>query len=172
MSVLSVPANKNFLSPLGFKFSLVRSPNLNFSIQSVRLPGIKLEEVDIPNPFVRIPSTGGIIYDPFSITFRVSEDLDDYLELYNWMVGLGAPDSFDQYKRLQNATPGNPSGVLSDMTLIVMNSVMKSNIKISFRDGFPINLGDLEFNTTDNDVNYIQCTAEFKYLKYDIEFIN
>jgi hypothetical protein len=172
MSALNVPANKNFLSPLGFRFSLARAPNLNFNVQSVRIPGLQLGEIEVPTPFVRIPTSDGITYNPLSLTFRVSEDLDDYLEIHNWMVGLGAPASFDQYKALKNADPANPLSVLSDMTVIIMNSSMKPNIKVSFHDAFPVSLGDLEFNTTDTDVNYIQCTVDFKYLRYHIELMS
>jgi len=172
MSALNVPANKNFLSPLGFRFSLARSPNLNFNIQNVRVPGIQLNQIEVATPFLRIPNSDGITFEPLSITFRVSEDLDDYLEIFNWMIGLGAPESFDQYKALLNTTPGNPGGIHSDITLIIMNSAMKSNIKVTFQDAFPISLGDLEFNTTDTDVNYIQCTVDFRYLKYNIELFN
>lgn len=171
MSTLNIPANKNFLSPLGFKFVLARTPNLNFNIQNVRIPGLQLGEIDTPTPFLRIPNSDGLTYNPLSITFRVSEDMDDYLEIHNWMVGLGAPVSFDQYKALQNQSPGDPLGVLSDITILIMNSSMRPNIKVHFHDAFPTSLGDLEFNTTDVDVNYIQCTADFRYLRYDIEMI-
>lgn len=169
MSALNTPANKNFLSPLGFKFGLARSPNLNFNVQNVRIPGIQLGEVSTPTPFIRIPNSDGVTFNPLSITFRVSEDLDDYLEIHNWMTGLGAPESFDQYRALQNATPGNPQGIYSDITLLIMNSAMRSNIKVTFHDAFPISLGDLEFNTTDTDVVYMQCSVDFRYLKYNIE---
>lgn len=169
MSALNTPVNKNFLSPLGFKFGLARSPNLNFNVQNVRIPGIQLGEVSTPTPFIRIPNSDGVTFNPLSITFRVSEDLDDYLEIHNWMTGLGAPESFDQYRALQNATPGNPQGIYSDITLLIMNSAMRSNIKVTFHDAFPISLGDLEFNTTDTDVVYMQCSVDFRYLKYNIE---
>lgn len=172
MSALNVPANKNFLSPLGFKFVLARAPNLNFRVQDLSIPGIQLGEITTPTPFIRIPNSDSITYNPLSVSFRVSEDLDDYLEIHNWMVGLGAPENFDQYKALKNAEPGNPRSVYSDITVLVMNSAMRSNIKITFHDAFPTSLGDLQFNTTDTDVNYIQCTVQFTYLKYNIELID
>jgi hypothetical protein len=87
------------------------------------------------------------------------------------MVGLGAPESFEQYKALKDAEPGNPRTIYSDITLLIMNSSMRPNIKVTFEDAFPISLGDLQFNTTDTDVNYIQCTADFRFLKYNIELI-
>jgi hypothetical protein len=45
---------------------------------------------------------------------------------------------------------------------------MNSNIMITFYDAFPTSLGDIEFNSTDTSVNYIECSVEFKYLRYDI----
>lgn len=172
MSVLNIPANKNFLSPLGFKFTLMRAPNLDFNIQNVSLPGVDLGDANSPTPFVSIPLAGNIRYSPLSITFRVSEDIKDYLELHDWMVKLGPSENFDQFKSLRQAPLGSAETEYSDITLIIMNSSMQPNIKVVFHDAFPISLGNLDFNTTDSDVNYIQCTADFKFLKYNIELIS
>ena len=81
--------NPNFLSPLSFKFILSRTPNLNFDVQTVRLPGMSLSSTDTATPFVTIPNSGKITYSPLTITFRVNEDMSDYLEINNWMEGLG-----------------------------------------------------------------------------------
>jgi hypothetical protein len=169
---INVPANKNFLSPLGFRFTLARAPNLNFNIQDARIPGLQLSQAETPTPFIAIPIASHITYSPLSVSFRVGEDMDDYLEIHNWMVGLGSPESFAQYKALKDVEPGNPQTVNSDISLLIMNSSMRPNIKVTFYDAFPISLGDLTFNTTDTDVNYLQCTADFRYLNYKIEFVN
>jgi hypothetical protein len=171
MSALNVPANKNFLSPLGFRFSLTRAPNLNFNVQDARIPGLQLSQAESPTPFVSIPIASHITYNPLSVSFRVSEDLDDYLEIHNWMVGLGAPESFDQYKALKAVEPGNPKTVYSDITLLITNSAMRPNIRVKFIDAFPISIGDLQFNTTDTDVNYMQCTVDFEYLRYTVDLV-
>ncbi len=157
---------------IGVIDALARSPNLNFNVQDVRLPGLQLSQAESPTPFVSIPIASHITYNPLSVSFRVSEDLDDYLEIHNWMVGLGAPESFDQYKALKSAEPGNPKTVYSDITLLIMNGSMRSNIKVTFYDAFPVSIGDLSFNTTDTDVNYIQCTVDFEYLRYTIDFVD
>ena len=57
-------------------------------------------------------------------------------------------------------------------TFTFSGGAMRSNIKVTFYDAFPIRLGDLEFNTTDTDVNYIECSVTFRYLRYDIELID
>ena len=172
MSAINVPANKNFLSPLGFRFVLTRAPNLSFNVQSITVPGLQLGEVSTPSPFLRIPNSDGLTYNPLNVSFRVGEDFDDYLEIHNWMVGLGAPESFAQYKALKDIEPGNPQGVYSDITLLITNSSMRPNIKVTFEDTFPISMSDLTFNTTDTDVNYLDCTVEFRYLKYKIELVD
>jgi len=98
----------------------------------------------------------------------LNEDMTDYLEIYNWMVSLASPVNFDGYKTLQNAQAGTSATLYSDLNLQIMNSSMNSNIMITFYDAFPVSLGDIEFNSTDTSVNYIECSVEFKYLRYDI----
>ena len=168
MSAINVPANKNFLSPLGFRFILNRAPNLNFHVQAVTVPGLNLSYAETPTPFVPLPNSGKITHGDFNVTFRVSEDLDDYLEIHNWMIGLGATDNFDQYKTVQDQN----GKTYSDATVLIMNSSMRANIRVVFKDVFPIQLSDLTFNTTDTDVNYIECSASFKFTKYDIELMS
>ena len=87
------------------------------------------------------------------------------------MVALASPVSFDGYKALQNSQVGGTSTLYSDLNLQIMNSSMNSNIMITFYDAFPISIGDIEFNSTDTSVNYIECSVEFKYLRYDIEVL-
>lgn len=170
MAVNSVPNNKNFLSPLGFKFTLSRAPTLSYNVQTARIPGIRLGEIETPTPFLPIAHSSKVTYDPLQVTFRVNEDMTDYLEIYNWMIGLGSPVSFDQYKALNGST-GSQTTLFSDITLMIMSSSMRPNLKVTFYDAFPTLIGDLDFNTTDTDVNYIECSVEFKYLRYDIELV-
>ena len=54
-AVDNTPSNKNFLSPLNFKFAIKRSPHVNFFIQKVNIPDIKLNPTVYPNPMVNIP---------------------------------------------------------------------------------------------------------------------
>jgi hypothetical protein len=37
-----------------------------------------------------------------------------------------------------------------------------------FKDAFPTNVSGVDFTTTDEDVDYIQATATFRYTTYDI----
>ena len=160
--------NPNFLSPLSYKFVLQRTPNLNFNVQTIRLPGMTLSSTETATPFVSVPNSGKISYSPLTITFRVNEDMTDYLEIHNWMKGLGSPTSFTEYAALKQST----SGLYSDATLVINNSRKLGNLSATFIDLFPIELSDLQFTTMDNDVNYIECTVDFRFLRYEIGVLN
>jgi len=160
--------NPNFLSPLSYKFVLARTPNLNFNVQTVRLPGMTLSSTETATPFVSIPNSGKITYSPLTITFRVAEDMTDYLEIHNWMKGLGSPTDFTGYANLQNSS----AGLYSDATLVINNSRRLGNISAKFIQLFPIDISDLQFTTMDVDVNYIECTVDFRFLSYEIGVLN
>ena len=66
-------------------------------------------------------------YDNLDITFLVDEKLENYIELHQWLVGIGFPKArtqFESFKQNNSDTfpvqggtkgestnPGNPSGV-------------------------------------------------------------
>ena len=170
--------NKSFLSPLGFKFVIKKTPNVNYFVQSVSLPSITLNRVDVPNPFIKIPLPGDHLdFGELTLTFKVDEDLKNYLEIYNWMIGMGFPDDFDQYKDVDvirggkntgNVDRMSGGGIYSDATLSILSSAMNVNHNVTFIDAFPTALQELQFLTTDTDVNYLTATVSFTYRKFTI----
>jgi hypothetical protein len=86
-----------------------------------------------------------------------------YLEIYNWLVSLGFPESFTQYKNLKDTETGSPFKLYSDATLTIMTSGMVPNLEVNFEDLYPVSIGDLNFTVTDTDVNYVTATVGFKY---------
>lgn len=165
----NTPENKNFLSPLNFKFFIKKTPYINFFIQKINLPSIKLIQVDTSNPFVRTPYAGDHIdFGTLTMNFKVDEDLKNYLEIHNWIIGLGFPEKYEQYRDLNNKPIYTGDGIVSDMTLTILASTKTPNYEITFIDAFPISLSDLSFNTMDNTVNYLSADATFKYTHYTI----
>jgi hypothetical protein len=129
---------------------------------------MSLSSTETATPFVSIPNSGKIVYSPLTITFRVNEDMSDYLEINNWLEGLGSPTNFTQYANLKNSN----AGLYSDATLVINNSRKKGNMSATFYDLFPIDISDLQFTTMDTDVNYIECTVDFRYLRREIGVLN
>tara|TARA_Y100000996_G_scaffold268090_1_gene211067 strand:+ start:9952 stop:10500 length:549 start_codon:yes stop_codon:yes gene_type:complete len=163
------PDNKNFLSPVGFKFQIRKLPHVNWFLQSVNIPGINLGEATHPTPFVDTFFPGDMTFDPLNITFKVDEDLKNWAELQEWIFALGTPNNFDEYRRNVNRM-GNEA-IFSDGTLITLNSYMNANYEIIFKDLFPTSLSDLTFDTTSADIDYLTASATFRYVNYELRKI-
>tara|TARA_Y100000296_G_scaffold53898_1_gene61738 strand:+ start:366 stop:899 length:534 start_codon:yes stop_codon:yes gene_type:complete len=166
------PDNKNFLSPIGFQFSIQKLPHVNYFVQSANIPEITLSEVERMSPFVRLPTPGTqLTFGSLELRFRVDEDLKNYKEIYNWMMGLGFPDHFEQRAnigRSENTGTVSVGEVLSDATLLITTASYQTNISINFIDAYPTSLSTLEFNINATDVEYLEATSSFTYRKYDI----
>jgi len=173
------PTNKSFLSPLGFKFTIKKTPHINYFVQSVSLPSITLGRSEIPTPFIKLPLAGDHLdFGELTVTYKVDESLKNYLEIYNWMIAIGFPDSFDQFKTIDAARKGKNTGsvqpmtgqgIYSDVTLTVLSSAMNPIHNITYYNAFPTSISELQFTTTDSDVNYLTSTVTFSYQKFTIE---
>lgn len=175
MSVNNQPTNLNFLSPVGYKLLLSRAPTVEFMVQRVTLPSLALSAVQQPSPFVKIPRPGDQLdFGQLTVTFKVNENLDNFLEIYNWMIALGKPESFDQYT-LQNrpykSADEQKDTVSSDITVTFLTSAMNGNVEFTMRDCFPTNLSDLEVDSTVSDIEYITATATFAVRDFTVKRI-
>jgi hypothetical protein len=85
--------------------------------------------------------------------------MEAYNEIYNWMVKITKNESFDQYAELVNGD----FGVYSDASLLIMNSKGKAALNVKFKNVFPMSLGAIQLNTTENDVNYVTCDITFEH---------
>lgn len=165
------PTNRNFLSPLGFKFVLTRAPAIEYFVQTVNVPSLNLSPANVPSPFVKMPFAGDHIdFGDLSLSFKIDEDFKNYLEIYNWIKGLGFPDSFQQYSNVANSTAAG-EGVYSDATLIILTSSKNPNIEIRFKNIYPYSLDSVQFDTTQTDVEYVSTTVSFKYQSFDLNII-
>ena len=158
MSVIdNQPSNKNMLSPTGFRFVLNRTPNINYFTYSAPIPTLSLGDYDQQTPFVALPYPGDKLrFEPLSLRFRVDEDLVNYMEIHNWLISLGYPESFDQnaFKSGQALAFKN-NDVYSDGSLIVMSSNQNPNLNINFEDMFPVSLTELTFDASLDDIQYL-----------------
>ena len=169
MSVVNEPTNKNFLSPLGFDFRIKKLPTTNFFVTRATIPGFTLGVVESPTPFVKLPVPGDKIqFNDLQVTFKIDEDMKNYLEIFNWMMGLGFPENYGQYATLKNKARGSGEGIYSDGVLTILTSAMNPNIEFSFRNAFPYSLTDVDFNTSSADSEYLEATVAFRYELFTI----
>jgi len=165
--------NRNFLSPVGFQFTLQKKPKIDFFCNSANIPGINLGVAMQPTPLKAIPVPGETLtYDDLTLNFMVDEDMENYLEVWNWLNQFGFPRDFGQYQQLLNEDENNTgkqtaiSG-MSDATLLIYNSNYIPNLKIEYKDLFPVSLSSIQFDTTSDDINYASAQVVFKYTIYD-----
>jgi hypothetical protein len=155
--------NTNFLSPLGFRLSLTRAPALNYFCQTATVPSVSINEAPYTNPLVTLPYPGDkVSFEPLNVRFKVDEDFQNYLEIFNWLMAIGHPETLDQY-------PTNDDDIFSRATLLVLTSNNNQNILIVFHNLFPISLGSLDFDTTQASIEYMDCDASFRYSHFTIE---
>ena len=167
--------NRNFLAPTGFKLVLNRSPKVAFFSNAANLPGITLGEAIQPTYLKDIPTPGDkIVFDDFNIRFLVDEDLKNYMELQNWIRGLGYPETLKEIYDLQeedrdvDMSKSNTMDIYSDGTLTVLGSNNNAIFKVNFSDLWPYSLTTLNFDATDTDINYFTADVSFKYTIYSI----
>lgn len=167
--------NRNFLTPLGFKFTLTRAPKVAFFATEANIPMINLGVAMQPSYTNDIPIPGDKMdFDDFTLKFMVDEDLSNYLEIQNWMRGLGFPESLQQIYDFQNdnETFEQPAksqmNLYSDGTLLVLTSNQNLNFQVVFRSMFPYRLSTLQFDSTLQEVEYFTAEVSFKYMMYNI----
>ena len=172
-------ANRNYMSPLGFKLILTKTPKVDFLCQSANIPQISMGTAVQPSYLKDIPVPGDkVLYDDLSIRFLVDEKAENYLAIYKWMTGLGYPESIGQYDQLRkddirtNASvsdDGDPRYFeFSDATLQILNSNYRPSLLINFIDAFPISLSTLEFDVSQRDYSFFTASVTFKYTIFNI----
>lgn len=163
--------NRNFLSPVGFKFTLSKNPKIPFFCNSARIPEISLGSA-IQSTYLKDLDVPGdrLSYGDFSLRFLVDENMENYMAVHNWLTGLGFPETTQQFKDLIT----NDDGVrdlkeqFSDGSLHILNSNFRDVAIVKFRDLYPTYLTSLEFQASDTDIRYFTAEVTFKYTIYNV----
>ena len=166
--------NRNFLSPVGFKFSLAKEPKVAFFCNTARIPEITLSLNTQPTYLKDIDVPGDkITYGDLILRFMVDEDMENYMAVHNWLTGLGFPETAQQYKDLitivnDTTQAQDPKRAFSDGSLYILNSNYNTTAVVKFKDLFPVSLSSLEFDATQTDIQYFTADVAFKYTVYNI----
>ena len=163
--------NRNFLSGVAFKFNLAKFPKVDFFSNSAIIPVLNLELTTQASYLKNIDVPGErLTYGDFTLRFIVDENMENYLAVYNWLTGLGFPDSGKQFKDVTTDVDGqrDPKEAFCDGTLRILNSNYREVAKVQFNDLFPISLTSLDFDATNTDIQFFTAEATFKYTIYNL----
>ena len=164
-------ANRNFLAPVGFKFSLSKFPKVSFFSNTARIPDITLgtaiqstylKDIDIPGE--------KLTYGELNVRFLVDENLENYMKIHNWLTGLGFPETPQQFIDKTTDRDGlrDFQEQFCDGSLHILNSNYNDVAIVKFKDIFPTSITSLDFDATETDINYFTAEATFKYVIYSI----
>ena len=97
------PSKSDYASPIQFRFKCTKLPLVEFFVQSANIPGINLGSATQTNPLYDIPLPGDkITYSALDMSFLVDENLNNYKEIHDWIIGLGFPSNNQQFQDLQD----------------------------------------------------------------------
>ncbi len=170
------PTSLDYASPTQFKFQITKLPKVEYFCTSVNLPALALSEVRQPTPFVDVPLPGTTLtYSPLNMTFLV-------------IRGLGFPESYTEYADglaagsdrapssggAVSSEPGkvkfgapSQAAFFSDATLVILTSKNNPIKEVRFRDVYPTNIGELQYDQQAGDVQYLTASVTFNYRGYD-----
>jgi len=183
------PTKLDYASPIQFRFKITKLPLVEFTIQTANIPGISLGSTEMPTPLKEVSMPGDKVnYQSLDVSFLVDENLNNYKELHDWIIGLGFPQDYRQFSDVlgtgADRFPGSTSssaatgtsikqplsegGIYSDATLTVLSSKNIAKTEIRFQNVYPTSLGSLSYDIKAGDVDYLQVQASFNYMYYDI----
>ena len=183
------PTELDYADPSKFLFKCNKLPKVEFFTTQVNLPGVNLGDVVIPTPFKELPVQGHTLtFENLQLQFMVDEKLENYIELHQWLVGIGFPKSRNQFSsfrtRNANAFPGDPvvntgsattdsnavgvQQMYSDATLTITSSKNNPTVEVRFSDIYPVSLSALQFDQQVGDTKYLTATVDFSYTLYEI----
>lgn len=163
-----LPDNLTPLSPNGFMLSIAKLPSVSFFAQSAEIPSL-----DLPAPVQHTPLSQNVMagdylsYGDFQMQFLIDDKMENYKAIHNWMIGLGFPESYEQYANYRNTSAFSDLSELkknfSDGVLQILSGTNTVVQSIEFLDMYPTSLQSLQFQTTNTDVQYMVGTVTFKY---------
>ena len=124
-------------------------------------PTAGLKDIDLPGEIID--------FEDLTLRFLVDEDLQNYIEIQNWIRGLGFPESLEEIYDLQKDDLGTVEdsvgmNLYSDGTLTVFDSLSNPNFRVIFQELFPYSLSTIQFDATIADMEYFTAEVSFKYL--------
>ena len=191
MADTSQPTVQDYATGTQWRLAFNRTPKTTWFCTAANIPGIQLGEAQYPTPMADMVVTGDkLTFETLNITFLVDEELQNYRELWEWLVGIGSPVNHSQWSTVltkgdsairqfgtddtdpRTKSTYEESNLYSDATLIVYNSKNIPKVNVQFKNMFPTSLSSLEYTQEASDVEYFKASATFRYLYYEFETSN
>ena len=155
--------NTNFLSHIGFTVNVKRLPNVEFYTQRMQVPGVSAGAVETPNPLSTLYNTPDkLLYQELDLSFIVDENMANYFECLDWLEAITSPVELAQFGRLEKTD----DGIVSDISITILNSNKNPNIAFTFLNCFPVSLSQITLDVTQQDIVYPEASMVFRYDRF------
>ncbi len=198
MADTSQPTVLDYATSTQWRLALNRLPKTSWFCTAANIPGISLGEAQYPTPMTDMFVSGDkLTFETLSITFLVDEELQNYREIWDWLVGIGSPKTHSAFTEVlakgdgittnisavgsgDELTPRDAavieaspteSNLYSDGTLIVHSSKNIAIVEVAFKDMFPTSLSGLEYSHEATDIEYFKATVTFRYMYYEFKTV-
>lgn len=160
---------------------------IQYSVWGVVIPSINVDKVDVPfggqvskaSAFTR-PS-----YEDVSVNFNVDNRFKNYSTIWNWLNILNdeKTGNYDESDLISGRVPITERGInaqqipykneySTDMSLYGIDEYNKKVVKFTFKEAFPINLGNIEFDYKNNGEIVGSFTFTFTQLHFMTMAVN
>lgn len=143
-----------YLAPGGFRLLIdwKKYSNVEYTVQQVALPEITVNAAPLNLKQRNIGlAPDKIEYGILDVSFLIDENMVNYQEIHDWMLGMVTEEDNAVNKKTR------------DITLQVLSSANNIVRTIRFIDAFPISLSSIPFDTTRADVEYVVGNIQFQY---------
>lgn len=178
--------NRNFQSPVKFNFIIDRLKDFDFYVQSINLPDITLPYLESGTAFTTLKIPGNKLrFTELTTTFKVSEGMYNWYEIFSWIQALGLPENQKQFGdlrtgnlkdlngKLSNSLNKRPTREVGDLysqaSLIINTSHNNPHLIINFVDLHPISLTSVVLDTKSSDAEYVTATTTFAFDYFTVE---
>lgn len=153
----------NYLQPSKATLDVIGADTFSITIQNYKIPRIFGYIAEQSTPKLTIPVIGNkLVYDVLEASFLVTENLESYIELHNWMRKCYAPVGTPEYDK-ENA--------YRDIILTIYSAQNNPIMKVTFQGAFPVKLDEVIFDTQATDASPVKTKAEFAYMIFNLEKI-
>jgi hypothetical protein len=171
ISTGGVQGSPSFAQADKFLLSFTRLPMMTFMCQQANIPTVRVDPAVQPTQGANAAIPGNKFhYGPLFVKFLLDEDLLAWTTIFDWLSGIGFPESSSQYKNLnlqQKLQLGNANKPqYSDAILTYFNNQNAPVLAIEFSLIFPTNLSGVQFDVTQPATQPLTAEAEFHYTNY------
>jgi hypothetical protein len=174
--------NRNFLSPIGFKFVISRMRAVDFFCKRANIPSVSMKPASQPTALNVIPQPGDeLYYDNLRVTFLVDENMKNWYQVHDWMREIATPVSAKEFAFYRREVPSrNPirrrtddentrtlNQWKSDCSLFILSGNYQPIAEFIFHDAFPISLTTLEFDSGVENIDHLSAEVVLTYSHFD-----